>query len=367
MTFENNISTINIDEYKIIDNLLDRYLELDFKEKSDFKRLVSSINKIGIINPIIFYRIDDKTLELISGRKRIEAIKTLNESKHENEKILNIPVRILSKENDLGSVYLLAFEENTNRRNLSNEAQIESLLFGICCDLYPDFSSINENVKDYRIEIIRDSLIKIKKNLDKNLDEAESRLLNSINLTSKKINISENEIINSIIKNSLTFSEKRMIRNFGVPVEIIRKSRRSPKVNAILENIDFIIFNKNLDEKEVFFAIKKYVEAILNKKMSDFYKIEGIDDVKDESDYLSVIKKTEREKIKEYGNDLSRACIEFLLNNLKNEELEKSKKRMEKYNFTKKLNDIYKSLNAKDKKELIKIIENFEKERNARV
>lgn len=38
MTFENNISTINIDEYKIIDNLLDRYLELDFKEKSDFKR-----------------------------------------------------------------------------------------------------------------------------------------------------------------------------------------------------------------------------------------------------------------------------------------------------------------------------------------
>lgn len=40
---------------------------------------------------------------------------------------------------------------------------------------------------------------------------------------------------------------------------------------------------------------------------------------------------------------------------------------MEKYNFTKKLNDIYKSLNAKDKRELIKIIENFEKERNARV
>lgn len=365
MIFENNISTINIDEYKIIDNLLDRYLEIDFKEKSDFKRLVSSINKIGIINPLIFYRIDDKTLELISGRKRIEAIKTLNESK--NEKILNIPVRILSKENDLGSVYLLAFEENTNRRNLSNEAQIESLLFGICCDLYPDFSLINENVKDYRIEIIRDSLIKIKKNLDKNLDEAESRLLNSINLTSKKINISENEIINSIIKNSLTFSEKRMIRNFGVPVEIIRKSRRSPKVNAILENIDFIIFNKNLDEKEAFFAIKNYVEAILNKKMSDFYKIEGIDDVKDESGYLSIIKKTEREKIKEYGNNLSRACIEFLLNNLKNEELEKSKKRMEKYNFTKKLNDIYKSLNAKDKRELIKIIENFEKERNARV
>lgn len=33
MTFENNISTINIDEYKIIDNLLDRYLELDFKER----------------------------------------------------------------------------------------------------------------------------------------------------------------------------------------------------------------------------------------------------------------------------------------------------------------------------------------------
>lgn len=28
---------------------------------------------------------------------------------------------------------------------------------------------------------------------------------------------------------------------------------------------------------------------------------------------------------------------------------------------------IYKSLNAKDKKELIKIIENFEKEKNARV
>lgn len=101
--------------------------------------------------------------------------------------------------------------------------------------------------------------------------------------------------------------------------------------------------------------------------MSDFYKIEGIDDVKDENGYLSIIKKTEREKIKEYGNDLSRACIEFLLNNLKNEELEKSKKRMEKYNFTKKLNDIYKSLNAKDKKELIKIIENFGKERNARV
>lgn len=227
MTFENNISTINIDEYKIIDNLLDRYLELDFKEKSDFKRLVSSINKIGVINPLIFYRIDDKTLELISGRKRIEAIKTLNESK--NKKILNIPVRILSKENDLGSVYLLAFEENTNRRNLSNEAQIESLLFGICCDIYPDFNLINENVKDYRIDIMRDSLIKIKKNLDKNLDEAESKILNLINLTSKKINISENEIINSIIKNSLTFSEKRMIKNFGVPVEIIRKSRRSPK------------------------------------------------------------------------------------------------------------------------------------------
>lgn len=30
--------------------------------------------------------------------------------------------------------------------------------------------------------------------------------------------------------------------------------------------------------------------------MSDFYKIEGIDDIKDENGYLSVIKKTEREK-----------------------------------------------------------------------
>ena len=364
MIFENNISAINIDEYKIIDNLLDRYLELDFKEKSDFKRLVSSINKIGIINPLIFYRVDDETLELISGRKRIEAIKTLNESK--NEKILNIPVRILSKENDLGSVYLLAFEENTNRRNLSNEAQIESLLFGICCDIYPDFGTSSGFIKDFKIEEIKKTLIEVRNNSE-NLNEFKSKLLNSINLTSKKINISENEIINSIIKNSLTFSEKRMIRNFGVPVEIIRKSRRSPKAKKILENIDVIIFNKNLDEKEAFFAIKNYVEAILNRKMSDFYKIEGIDDVKDESCYLSIIKKTEREKIKEYGNDLSRACIEFLLNNLKNEELEKSKKRMEKYNFTKKLNDIYKSLNAKDKKELIKIIENFEKERNARV
>lgn len=153
----------------------------------------------------------------------------------------------------MGSVYLLAFEENTNRRNLSSEAQIESLLFGICCDIYPDFNLINENVKDYRIDIMRDSLIKIKKNLDKNLDEAESKILNLINLTSKKINISENEIINSIIKNSLTFSEKRMIRNFGVPVEIIRKSRRSPKAKKILENIDVIIFNKNLDEKEAKF------------------------------------------------------------------------------------------------------------------
>lgn len=366
MTFENNISTINIDEYKIIDNLLDRYLELDFKEKSDFKRLVSSINKIGIINPLIFYRVDDETLELISGRKRIEAIKTLNESKAENEKILNIPVRILSKENDLGSVYLLAFEENTNRRNLSNEAQIESLLFGICCDIYPDFGTSSNFLKDFKIEEIKNTLKEIRNNSE-NLNKFESKLLNSINLTSKKVNISENEIINSIIKNSLTFSEKRMIRNFGVPVEIIRKSRRSPKTKKILENIDVIIFNKNLDEKEAFFAIKNYVEAILNRKMSDFYKIEGIDDVKDENGYLSIIKKTEREKIKEYGNDLSRACIEFLLNNLKNEELEKSKKRMEKYNFTKKINDIYKSLNAKDKRELIKIIENFEKERNARV
>lgn len=44
-----------------------------------------------------------------------------------------------------------------------------------------------------------------------------------------------------------------MIKNFGVPIEIIRKSRRSPKVNAILKNIDVIIFNKNLDEKEAKF------------------------------------------------------------------------------------------------------------------
>lgn len=250
MTFENNISTINIDEYKIIDNLLDRYLELDFKEKSDFKRLVSSIDKIGIINTLIFYRIDDKTLELISGRKRIEAIKTLNESK--NEKILNIPVRILSRENDLGSVYLLAFEENTNRRNLSNEAQIESLLFGICCDIYPDFGTSSGFIKDFKIEEIKKTLIEVRNNSE-NLNKFESKLLNSINLTSKKVNISENEIINSIIKNSLAFSEKRMIKNFGVPIEIIRKSRRSPKAKKILENIDVIIFNKNLDEKEAKF------------------------------------------------------------------------------------------------------------------
>lgn len=63
-----------------------------------------------------------------------------------------------------------------------------------------------------------------------------------------------------------------MIRNFGVPVEIIRKSRRSPKVKKILENTDVIIFNKNLDEKEVFFAIKNYVEAILNKKCLIFIR-----------------------------------------------------------------------------------------------
>lgn len=108
----------------------------------------------------------------------------------------------------MGSVYLLAFKENTNRRNLSNETQIESLLFGICCDIHPDFETSLNFLKDFKIEEIKKTLKEIKNNSE-NLNKFESNLLNTINLTSKKVNISENEMINSIIKNSLTFSEKK--------------------------------------------------------------------------------------------------------------------------------------------------------------
>lgn len=113
-----NIINVNIN------NLVITGINVRKTQISDIENLASSINEIGLINPITIRKIDDNNYEIVAGQRRYLAMKSLN--------MEEIPC-IISNFNDKKAEEM-SLIENIQRNTLSNCDKVKS--YSKLCDNY---------------------------------------------------------------------------------------------------------------------------------------------------------------------------------------------------------------------------------------
>lgn len=330
-----DINYINIDDFKIIDILRDRNLDYNFDTTIDYKRLQNSIEKYGVMTPLVFARVDNKILELISGRRRLKAIKIL--------KIQTIPVRIISKDTLRDLVYLYAFCENNIKDELQLYQQVISIL-----NIIRNHSDYENNIKNFDFnpdnvfflyEIVK-NIVK-KQKTKKELSYQENVILNIIRQISKNINLEPVKLMNKLIYCQIDQNDAVLLsNNFGINFQMLRNYRSKNETLEILEDVKSVLSYCNLDSIEAYNNLKD-IGSKYNIKLSDFYKIENIDNNYDEKTISDFKKKNKKEFIK-FKSDITKKIIEKL---------------KEKYAEVSKKSD-FEITKSNTKKEFIKFIKN---------
>lgn len=107
-------------EVTIVDYINDRDIDTPESEVA-FQRLKQSIEKTGeLINPLIFARIENKNdrIEILCGRRRLRALRQIAK-KSENAGGVYVNCRILTADASREERNIIAFDDNQNRKDLS--------------------------------------------------------------------------------------------------------------------------------------------------------------------------------------------------------------------------------------------------------
>lgn len=284
-----DISIINLEENKIIDLLEDR--ALDNQDMLANEILQNDIKNNGILNPLIFARLEDNSLEIICGRRRLEAIKNLE--------IKTIPVKILKKDIESSQKYLIAYSENANQKKLNTYAQNESLLLAYGIMRYnPEKKHIsNSDMKNRFLAFVKKELVKFnEKNEDKKptYNKEDIKTLEVLKELSKKVSINEQSLIKKMINDTLDYSLKKMVIENIIDINTIKKLNKTKKIeitshynnlvqiandynNYIYDNDKMINFKLIQQELDFFNGLEKYIDE--NNQVSDELILQNIDEI----------------------------------------------------------------------------------------
>lgn len=221
-------------------NRLDKSSEII--ENENFKGLVESIKKIGLINPIYFLEKDNGKYIVISGwRRSLSLIEIYKENK---EKVFREKAIIFSKETPLNILENISIDENTKRKDLS------------ILELSYKFNKMSEN-NNYSIEeclekfnIGKSQFHAIKKAIDfedeiKNILEQvgviKGDLINKIYVKYKK----QNEKINL---DDLVIKTREELKEF---LKNIKEKKQTKEKYSIREGKEktTIVIRKDLSDK----------------------------------------------------------------------------------------------------------------------
>lgn len=256
-----SIAYLNFKELKLAEDLVrDRELDTNFTKDKDYIKLKLSIIKVGILNPLILSRKEDGSLELISGRRRLNILKEII-----NDDDTNIPVKIIKKEYSYLR-YEICYSDNQDRKKIDILAQAESLLVDLTIQIV-GFETYSQMVRkslfqafitQYKtIEIIKIIYNQIKnKNFQIQETEVDNTKKHNIYLIqkrldelSKNLNIEKRQLLLMLLKN-LTPSEKILISR-GFDSSILYKFRKNKIFKVKFQNFEIIVYNiyfKNIDE-----------------------------------------------------------------------------------------------------------------------
>ena len=225
MDFYEEISSIDPNEYEIRDNLDDRSIDGDLENSEDFLSLVKDIEANGIVVPLIFARKGERELELISGRRRLAALRALNNALRSEDKppLQTIPVKIIKKDVPDSKIYQIAYSENALRKDLSPSARVEAMflpLFNACNSDFAKAKSKNElSRRNFAMEGFLEELKTLAKKISNsrsNITPRENFIIEELkNLAGIFNNMPYLRMLNSITKYKLTVVEKRLILTMG--------------------------------------------------------------------------------------------------------------------------------------------------------
>lgn len=342
---------ININDFKFIDKIKDRQLNPFYDDKEDFKALYKSIEQDGILTPLVFKRIDENKLELISGRRRLRAIRKINEK---NNSITTIPVRIIKQETPDIDTYIYSYNENNIKDPLSKYQRQRAVLFIIYS--HSDYGRFIE--KDTDIEHILfsisvsllNSTIK-QQNKDK-LNEKEQILQKIINEISPRLLIAKNKLINLITTNILEPEYVELLISGITPLsydDILFAKNKNKKTKKLLQQIKIAMNCKFIEDEEEYEGIKKI--ATENRlKFSDFYLIDNIDNEYNEEK----IEQIDDDILEKFGNNLLSGLAKIL--KTENEKIENNEENILKTKQTEaktKFTSIIKKIDERKLDELI--------------
>ncbi|WP_172198624.1 ParB N-terminal domain-containing protein [Campylobacter sp. RM16188] len=362
MKFTNDdIVQINLADYKIVDKLKDRRLDGDFEESKDFKSLVLSIKEKGILVPLIFAKVDDDKLELISGRRRLRAINVINNMEG-GTKITTVPAQIINSNMPLYSRYIAAFDENSLRAELSDFAQVEAIFLAIFLHFkqYTEEEFFADSYTDVKKNREFDNLFllikEMKNKKEKNLDKVDAAILSSIKTISQQAGLQLKEVINSILAYKLTQEEKMLIVDYGLSTKQIYKLKKDDELSKKFNKLCKLLLFRALINLN-FYQNAKAIAKDFGLKLSTFYKIPNID-----KEYNEEIIKSDydQKQILKFGNALIEKVVEILSQEL---ELKQQAKKNSEINIMRnKLNAFAKSASKEKLEALMKYMEKLSEE-----
>ena len=346
MDFYEEINSIDLNEYEIRDNLDDRSIDGNIENSADFLSLLKDIESNGILVPLIFARKGEKELELISGRRRLEAVRALNNALRSEDKptIQIIPAKIIKEDVPDSIIYQIAYSENSLRKDLSQSAKVEAMflpLFNACNSDFAKAKSKQElSKRNFAMEGFLEELKALVKKISsnrRNITPRENFIIEELKkLASIFNNMPYLRMLNSITKYKLTVVEKRLITHYGLELKhllLCKKTRHNNSLKKIKEAYMF----RAIQTPEEYESLKSTINDF-NAKLSDFYKIDNIDNF-----YIAnFAKKAGIELLTEWSDNLMLFLCEKLKEIMQNYKGEK--KREPKNVLSREINALIKSM-----------------------
>lgn len=355
MDLYEEINSIDLNEYEIRDNLDDRSIDGNIENSADFLSLLKDIESNGILVPLIFARKGEKELELISGRRRLEAVRALNNALRIEDKptIQIIPAKIIKEDVPDSIIYQIAYSENSLRKDLSQSAKVEAMFLPLFNACNSDFAKAKSKQELSKRNFAMEAFLKELKTLAKKINNNRNSITlrdNSIIEELKKLaiifnNMSYLKMLNSIVNYKLTIVEKRLITHYGLDLKDLLLCKKT-KHNSSLNKIKDAYMARGIQTPEEYENLKSTLDDF-NVKLSDFYKIDNID-----NSYIeNFAKKAGAESLTEWSDNLMLFLCEKLKEIMQNYKGEK--KREPKNVLSREINTLIKSMPI-EKLELIK-------------
>ena len=355
MDFYEEISSIDPNEYEIRDNLDDRSIDGDLENSKDFLSLIKDIESNGIVVPLIFARKGERELELISGRRRLAALRALNRALKNEDKptIQTIPAKIIKADVPDSKIYQIAYSENSLRKDLSQSAKVEAMflpLFNACNSDFAKAKSKQElSKRNFAMEGFLKELKTLAIKINNNRNSITLRENSIIEELKKLANVFNNmpylRMLNSIVNHKLTVVEKRLITYYRLDLKDLLLCRKT-KHNDSLNKIKKAYMARGIQTPEEYENLKSILDDF-NVKLSDFYKFDNID-----NSYIeNFTKKAGSESFMEWSDNLMLFLCEKLKETMQNYKVEKN--REPKNIVSKEINALIKSMPI-EKLELIK-------------